>query len=235
MAREMALAGVDKSELTPPPPPQEPKTFSDKCRNFWYHYKVVVIVVAIVAFIGGMLLLQTVTKDRPDYHVIVVTELPMYNEEIDGMQTYLAASGDDLDGDGTVEVEVENLTPQFYEEIAPNVGHADMQKLMSYLSTGERMLFAFDKVSYDGFMETVSNVTADGYDFLAPFESTDSGYDPTSFYWDWSGDDTRLEYGLGELPEHMLFGVRAPAGMADRSVSRELYEQGKQLLEQLTA
>ncbi len=231
MAREMALAGVDRSELTPPPPPEEPKTFIDKCKNFWYHYRVQTMIAAFLLIVGGVMLVQSLTKDTADYHVVVVTELPLYREEIDGMEKYLAEDGEDIDGDGKVEVEVENLTPRFYDEYAPQVGHADMQKIMSYLSTGERMLFVFDKVSYDGFTQTVTDVTEEGYCFFAPLDITTDGYDTASHYWDWCGDMTRSAYGLEQLPEHMLFGVRAAVGMADRTTSRELYEQGKFLLE----
>lgn len=235
MAREMALAGVDPSELAPPPPPKEPKTFREKCSNFWYHYKPFVIIGAFLLVVGGWLLVQTLTKDTPDYHVVAVTELPLYNEELDGMEGYLAAHGEDIDGDGKIEVEVENLTPSFYDEMAPNVGHADMQKLMSYLSTGERMMFVFDQVSFEGFSETVASVTSEGYTFFAPLHTSSDNYDENEHYWNWIGDERVAEYGLSELPENVYFGVRSPEGMADRDKSHTLYEQGLILIENLAA
>lgn len=233
MAREMALAGVTPEELTPPPPPEPPKGFRNQCANFWYHYKPFIIVGALLLLIGGGLLLKTLTTNKPDYQVVLITEMPRYVEELDGLEALLESVGEDVDGDGTVEVEVENLTPAFYDVAAPTLGEADMQKLMTYLSTGERMIFVFDRQSYEGFEKTIVNVTSEGFQFFEPLSTDAAGYNTEEHYWNWIGDPRLAEYGLSDMDDDLFFGVRSPEGMAARSKSRELCEQGLVLIQNL--
>ncbi|MBQ3093624.1 MAG: hypothetical protein IJC52_00480 [Clostridia bacterium] len=235
MARDMALAGVDRSTLTPPPPPEKPKGFSAKCRNVWYHYKPLLIGGGLFLLLVLWLVIQTVTNNPPDYTVVVVTELPLLSGETAAMEEYLALGGTDLDGDGEIEVTIENLNPNFHDEMAPTIGHADMQKLMSVLATGEHMLFAFDKASYDGFIETVENVTdGDDYRFLAPIATTSSDYNADDGTWSWKNDARRTDMGLAGLPEDMVFGVRTVDGTADNQQSLALHDAGEALLIQLS-
>ncbi len=236
MAREMALAGVDRSELTAPPPPvKKPEGFGGWLQNLWYHYKAVIVVGGILTFLLGWALLATLSADPADYNVVVVTEHGLYPGEIDALKTYFAQSGRDVDGDGEIEVAINNLTPNYYDEMAPGLAHSDSQKLISYLSTGEGMLFVFDQVSYNGFMETVSQVTDETYAFFAPLSVTHAHYDAENHYWNWKNDDRRTELGMGMLPEDMLFGVRTPDGTASNKRATAEYEEGKAMLETLIA
>lgn len=230
MAREMALAGVDKSELMPPPPPKKPDTLKGKWENFWYHYKWITIAVILALGIAGWFVYQQITANPADYEAVVVTEQPLLPEETDALCALLASGGEDLDGDGTVEVSIENLNPSFYDEMAPTVGHSDMQKLMSYLSTGDRMLFVFDKKSYDGFAETARNVAGEDYRFFAPLDTADEAYDADQHFWSWRNDERRLTDAFELLPQEMYFGVRAPSGTAENTAAQSKYEQGSALL-----
>lgn len=233
MAREWALAGVDRSELTPPPPPEQPKTLSDKWKNFWYHHKPFIILGAIFLAIGLLLLVQILTANPDDYSVVVVTKDPLIPTEIDALEAYLAACGVDLDGDGRVEVNVKNLTPTYYDEFAPGVGAADNDQLQAQLASGDVMLFVFDKASYQGFTDTIDDVTSEGYTFFAPVETTNANYDAAQHYWNWNGDARIAQSGLAGLPEDLYFGVRQPSGMASGNKSVALYEDGLVLIKNL--
>ncbi len=234
MARDMALAGVDRSTLTSPDPIEQPKTLGGKWKNFWYHHKPFVIVGAFLLAVGAWMLYQTLSADPPDYKVVVVTEEALYHTEIGGIELYLASCGEDLDGDGKIEVEVENLLPGYYSNQTPPGGTADAQKLISYLSVGENMLFVFDDVSYRGFNQTVESVTDEDYQFFAPLDTAADGYDADEHYWNWMGDSRIEQYGLSKLPDDLYFGVRTPEGTASDKKSVAAFEQGSALLVKLS-
>ena len=224
MAREMALAGVDRSELTPPPPPERPRTFSEKWHNFWYHYKIAFwIVVALIA-IAVTIIVQTVTADPADYNVVVVTQAALYSTELDAIEAHLAAKGTDVDGDGKIEVSTENLVPSFDADGTTSIGFADQQKLVNYIAAGEKMLFVFDDISYRGFCDSIAQVTSEDYEFFAPLDTTSASYDPEHRYVHLTTD---IAFGA------LVIGVRTPEGTAGNREAVKLYEQGKMLVESL--
>lgn len=228
MAREMALAGVDAREFAPPPPPEKPRTFEEKWHNFWYHYKIAFWIVAVLLAIAITIIVQTVTADPADYNVVVVTEAAMYTAEQEALVSYLAAKGSDLDGDGKVEVSLENLVPSFDADGTTSIGFADQQKLINYIAAGEKMLFVFDELSYQGFCDSIALVTSEGYEFFAPLDTASAAYDPEQHY-------VRLDidFGAESVFADLLIGVRTPEGTAGNRESVTLYEQGKVLAESL--
>ncbi len=233
MAREMALAGVDRSELTPPPPPQKPQTLEGKWQNFWYHYKVPFVAGLVIVFMAAILIVKTVTADPADYEVVVVTDYALMPQDLEGLEQYMASCAADLDGDGKVEVSIENLVPHYTAGGDSSVAFADQQKLTNYLATGDKMLFVFDRISYDVFSQTIAATTDEDYRFFAPLHTTADGYDSDAHHWCWSNDLRRTEEALADLPEDLLFGVRTPQGTAGQSVAQ--YENGILLIEALIA
>ncbi len=233
MAREMALAGVDRSELTPPPPPEKPRTLKGKWDNFWYHYKVVFWIVATLVVIAAVIVVQMILDDPADYEVVAVTEYALFPAEIEAMEAYLASVGEDLDGDGKVEVHLENLVPTFDADGTSAIGLADQQKLVNYIAAGEKMLFVFDPFSYEGFNTSISDVTSEDYVFFAPLDISKEGYDQAEHYWCMSGDPACEDFGLMPLATELLLGVRTPEGTAGNREAVKRYEQGKALIEAL--
>ena len=228
MAREMALAGVDRSQLTPPPPPEKPHTLKEKWHNFWYHYKVAFWIVAALAAIAVTIIVQTVTADPADYEVVVVTQAAMYTAELDALEAYLASRGEDLDGDGKIEVSAENLVPSFDADGTTSIGFADQQKLVNYIAAGEKMLFVFDELSYKGFRDSIAQVTSEDYEFFAPLDIAAATYDPEHRYVGLGAD-----FGLETQFADLVIGVRTPEGTAGNREAVTLYEQGKALVEAL--
>ncbi len=233
MARNMALAGVDRSELTPPPPVEKPKGFFNKLSNFWYHYKFVVLVVAFFAGLAVWFVVDFATENPPDYTIMVVTEEPLGEIWTDEMRRYLADCAEDIDGDGHVEVAIENLSPYFYTEYAPTLGRADADRLQTVLASGEVMLFAFDPYCYDRFTETVSAAASEGFVFFDALDTDVEQYDEQRCAWNWLDDDRRANYDLSNLSQNMFFGVRKPQGTAGGSDSVKIAEDAKGLIDRL--
>jgi len=233
MAREMALAGVDRSELTPPPPVQEPKGFFNKLSNFWYHYKFVVLVVAFFAGLAIWFVVDFATENPPDYAVVVVTEEPLGEIWTDELRRYMADCAEDVDGDGHVEVDVENLSPYFYSEYAPTLGRADADRLQTVLASGEAMVFVFDPYCYDRFTGTVEAAASEGFTFFEPLDTDAEKYNKDIGAWNWLDDTRRENYDLSNLSQNMYFGVRKPQGTAGGSDSVKIAEDGKGLIARL--
>ncbi len=233
MARDMALAGVDRSELTPPPPPEPPKTAKGKWDNFWYHYKPVVWIVVTLAVIAIVIAVQTVTKDPADYEIVAVTELALLPPEIESLERYFAANGVDMDGDGEVEVTLENLVPSYDADGTSAIGLADQQKLVNYIASGEKMLFVFDAVSYEGFCDSIAEVTSEDYVFFAPLDITADGYDVDGRYWHMNADAACADHGIADLVKNLIIGVRSPEGTAGGNKAAAAYERGAALIKAL--
>ncbi len=230
MAREMALAGVDPSELTPPPPVQKPHGFREKWENYWYHYKwqtwIAVFAVAVLVWI----LVAQFLKETPDYILVAVTEQPLLPQETEALEGLLASCGKDIDANGAVEVQIENLNPAFHDQMAPNIARSDTQKLIAELSTGDRMLFVFDNISYDGFIETVRSAAGEDYRFFMPLSGNANGYNAEGCFWNWRQDARRERDGLETLPRDLYFGVRSAQGTAGGSQSQTMAAEGADLL-----
>lgn len=233
MARDMALAGVDRSELTPPPPPEPPKTAKGKWDNFWYHYKRLVWLIAALAVIAIVIAVQTVTKDPADFEIVAVTEEALFPTEIESLERYLASNADDVDGDGKVEVTLENLVPSYDADGTSSIGFADQQKLINYIASGEKMVFVFDEVTYKGFCDSIANVTSDDYVFFAPLDITADGYDTDLRYWHMNADAAFAELNMGDVVNNLIIGVRSPEGTAGGKKATARYESGAALIKAL--
>lgn len=234
MARDFALAGVDREEVQNAPPPERPpRDFFDVMSDFWYHHKPFVILGGFLLFVAGWLLVTTLLDNPPDYRVVVVTERPFAAKEREALESYLAQGGVDLDGDGKVEVLVDSLSPNYYDELAPTVGKADNDKLQSHLATGEVMMFVFDPEGYEGFGETLDNVFDAEYEFFATLNTTSEHYNAQEHYWNWKGDKRIAEFGMASFPEELYFCVRYPGGTAGGKDSTQMSKDGVALLEKL--
>lgn len=223
MAREMYLVGVSEEELRPDPKPEGPKTPKDKLPNFWYHYKWPVIIGAVVLVFAGVLIGQMVTRDDPDYTIILATDGYVSQAAADRLGEELQAYGRDLDGDGKVEVSVETLVTGD----ATQIGMANKTKLMAHLSSGDVMFFIFDKASYEG---TIEPQLQDGYQFFTPLDVDVPGMQEGGRYWNWKDDPLREQEGLGEFPADLYFGVREATGTAAGQNSQQMHADCTELL-----
>ncbi len=232
MAREMALAGVSKEELQPDLRPEEPQTPKEKFQNFWYYYKwwvFAAIALLVIIFIG---VYQMVTTVKPDYMLTLVTKASIESESIKGMEEELAKYGDDLNGDGKIVVDVENLPlAQYVGGTKSPAAEMNSQKLMAYMVSADSMFFAFDADCYSEYLEklTDSSGTAVFFDELSV---KGVGYDEENHYWNWSQSDYSASYWGVDMPKDLYFGVRIMGGSASGEKVQTRHDTCSLLLEQ---
>ena len=226
MARERYLVGVPARELqpTPPPPPDTPRS---RWENFWYYHKWKLLGVLFALVVAGVLLAQLLGKNTPDYTLLLVTKQGYFNAELAPLEQLLERYGQDLDGDGRVEVQI--ITCRLGESTDRQTQLANFQSLQVHLATGDVMLFAFEPEYYDWFM---SEMEEKEHHFLASLPAVSDGVQEDGCSWNWANDPRVADNAAFDaLPRQLCFGVRAPTGTAQKRT--EEYEQCMALLEAL--
>lgn len=224
MAREMYLVGVSKEELQPPPPPQKPQTPKGKWENYWYHYKWVTIGVATAVLLVIIMTVQMLTREKYDYHMVIVTDEMMSAKAVEMMESVIEFSGEDLDENGEVNAIVENLViTDDYTQY--QITAANRMKLMAYYTAADYVLFAYTPDRWKELMDA-----ADGIAFFADLSLGDTaGWNQAGCYWDWKGSALQKSDVMSGMPESLYFGVR---DIRDRGEKRaELTEQSIRMLQ----
>lgn len=214
MAREMYLVGVDPEELKPDPKPEPPHTPKAKWENFWYHYKWATIggICAVAVLI--VLIVQMVQKDPPDYTMLLVTENAYSEQQLDAMETFLAQYGEDIDGDGKVEVQIINC---FLGSSDRTTTYTGAQTLQVHLMAGDVMMFAFEPKYYEQFIGTDAVKELEG-GFMETLDVPSGALAENGTVWNWK-DDPRVtgDVLLSTFPKELYFGVRRTSGTAEKS------------------
>lgn len=223
MAREWLLRGVDPEELKVTPKEEIPQTPRSKWQNFWYHHKLKFWLILFVAVVLVVAVVQMVTRNDPDYRVMLITAKPYTDKDLDALASYLEKYGVDLDGDGAVEIQIENCCIN-----ADQSSNSSIQQIQAHLVAGDRMFFMWDPDGYKYFKKTVLNQSDSGMDFLATIPVQDAGLIEEDKVWSWSEDARRSEE-LKKLWPDLYFGVRATGG------DKDLYKDSIALLEALIA
>ena len=231
MAREMYLVGVPEEQLRrddTPPPPQTPKS---KWQNFWFYYKWWVVAAVCLLAIIGVGVWQAATRVEPDYPIALVTRDGVSEEGVMELETLLATYGQDLNGDGKVVVEVEDLALSQYVGGRKNPqAEMNSQKIMAYLVSADVMFFIFDKPSYENYLGDLKENS--GVDLFFDDLGRDvAGVDKTENYWNWNGDDRKNDYWGAEFPEDLYFGVRRLGGTADSKAAISRHDNDLALLQ----
>ncbi len=227
MAREWLLRGVDPEELKATPTDAGPQTPRSRWDNFWYHHKLTFWLVLFAVVVLVVVIVQFATRDDPDYRVMFITENAYADKYLEELATYLEAYGKDLDGDGKVEVQIENCCIH-----ADQNRNSGIQQIQAHLVAGDRMFFIWDPDGYKYFKKTVMDEADVGIDFLATIPVQDAGLIEGGKVWRWSEDD-RVSDEMKKLWPDLYFGVRAAGGTAEKS--KDLYKDSFSLLEALVA
>lgn len=210
MAREMYLAGVSKEELEKKDEAIVPRTLREKWENFWYHHKWKVIVCGFLALVLTITTVQLLTRDEPDFTILVVTEKEYASSQLRSVANLLERYGDDIDGDGKVEVRVASC--HLGDNLLADQELLQHQILQSHLISADVMLFVFEPEYYTWFM---SEMEENEYHFLTDLAVDGSGISENGCVWNWKGDP-RVETAVKTvgLPEELYFAVRVPTGTA---------------------
>jgi hypothetical protein len=216
------LLHVSEEELKPNPKPEGPKTCKKKIENYWYHYKwhtiSAVVVIGIAAYMIGEMLLQV----KPDYSIVLATDTAVLTETDEAMEAVMQTYANDVNGDGTVYVEIEVLN--FGDE--SSLGTAYQYKLMAHLAAGDVLLYILDQTTYEN---EIRPMESDGDSFFAKLDFQANGIEGDGRYWNWKDDAMRSDEVFSALPENLYFGIREATGSSNNS-STEDYNQCMELL-----
>lgn len=233
MAREMYLVGVSEDELKPTPPPERPNTPAERLKHFWFYYKWWVLAILALALLVGITLWQSITTPQPDYQVVLVTRDVLDEAAVKGLAASMQTVAFDLNGDGRVLVDVENLPlAQYVGGTTYGMAETNTQKLMAYFVSADAMFYVFDDACYTRYLHNLMDTAEDGSAafFAAPgFQA--KGIDPIEHYWNWKDDARRQTLWGEQLPEDLYFGVRALGGTASGEAVTQRYVDCMQLLQ----
>lgn len=211
MAREWALAGVSEEELKPEKPFGPPKTPRGKWQNFWYHNKVKVIAISAAVVVLAVLTYQMFTRNPPDYRLVLITQNTLPEATVNYLKEKLVPYGEDLDGDGTVEILIENISLGNSSSADYQMAVANSSKLTAYLASGDVMFFALEPAYYE---ERIKPMLKDGYEFFTPLPHR-AGSIENDRLWCWKGSSLQQNAVLrDQMPADLCFGVRTAAGTA---------------------
>lgn len=225
MARERYLRGISEEELRPDPRPiEKPKTPKSWLENFWYHHKVGVFIGGFVLIVLTVIVVNILTRVRPDYKAVLVTESGFLPDEITYLEGILAQYGEDVNGDGKVVVNINNLCLGTMAGANPI---ANIQALQIQVLTGDTLLYLYEPVFEPRFTVVGSDKT---YCLLTELPFSNEGVSEDKISWNWSGN-THHEQDviLARFPKDLHFGVRF--AVPDNEESAEEYAQIMKLLE----
>ncbi len=131
--------------------PIVPKTFKEKWKNYWYHYKGLTWgTIAIVVLVSWII------KDiffGPEYDLTVTTATKYsFSALNDSMNTDLAAYAEDYNQDGKTDVSYDEITINLQpdsENTDIQSNAINLQKLMAVFASGQDLIFIMDQDAYD--------------------------------------------------------------------------------------
>lgn len=225
MARERYLRGISEEELRPDPRSiEQPKTPKSWLENFWYHHKIGVLIGSFALVALTILIVSTVTRERPDYTAVLVTENALLSEEVAYLEQVLAEYGEDVNGDGEVVVAINNLFlgGKVYANQDTNA-----QALQMQLVTGDTLLYLYEP-TYEERLTAVGRDNA--HCFLTELSLSAEGISDNKLSWNWAGHTRREQDVILEtFPKDLRFGVRY--AVPDNEESAEKQAQVIKLLE----
>ncbi len=133
-----------------------PKGFKAWCENFWYHYKFYTIVAIFAVITLVVAVAQCSTKTKYDYKIILATTtVEMASPQIAALEEQLALYGEDLNGDGEVNLTLVDCTINEYTSMR-DTAMAKRQKLQSLLMNDtEVMMIVSDGACFEWINETL--------------------------------------------------------------------------------
>ena len=230
MAREFLLRGVSEEELQPPPKPEAPKTPRGKWENFWYHYKWPFWGAMFFAVVLGVLGYQLLTKNPADYQVILVTGTSVWDDDVTLLEETLAQYGQDLDGDGEVEVQIQNC---YLSNPGSQQYMVNQQAIQSRIFAADVMLFVWEPKQYEDFMKNVAESSGADYSFMQKLDIQSADLVADGCLWNWENHPCREDERLDKIPAKLYFGVRSVNGTAANQT--EMQKQCLELLEAFAA
>ena len=212
--------------------PIVPKTFKEKWKNYWYHYKTATWVSLFAGVLVVLLVKDVIFRPKYDLNITASSVYPFssFNTNMtDDLSVYLQ----DYDGNGKTLLQYGEITVDYTGQglVDSQINAISMQKMMAVLAAGDDLLFIMDQQAYDAIQEQ-----GDGESIFADLSLIFPDIDIVQ------GDKLILnQTALGEkmmissLEEPVFFCLRALGGSADpkRSKVQDQYDRAKQYLQAL--
>ncbi|MBQ6816141.1 MAG: hypothetical protein IJP26_02775 [Clostridia bacterium] len=218
----LELKKMQAGQLEPEAPPQEikPKTFSEKRKNFWYHYKTHTILSLFMAVVLAVGITQCANRTKYDSRIVLYTENIYSNTQIDLLTNYMSKFFDDTNGDGEVNLQIIDCSYSTEGTFDSNYVNTMATKLQATIaSEPEIQLFIVDQKR----LKQLNEISAEVGDFIidsAPLPAslnalkTDDGY---------------------TFPEGLIIGRRVLKGtiLENNKKAISASESSKQILENI--
>ena len=163
MSKESLLLNADEDRIHSNQ--IELKTRKDKFKNWWYYSRFVVLGAVILIIFAVAVVVAVFNKQQPDYKILLMTHKTYPTELVSAMQSFFETVADDRNGDGVVQVQVDNYTLFIDEsngEYAEDMFEAARTRYASDVYYGESMIYLFDAASFNELYEDQLFVYTDG-------------------------------------------------------------------------
>lgn len=142
-----------------------PKTFEEKVKNYWYHYKVHTLLILFVAAVLAIGITQCATAPKYDAKIALYTNDYYLTDHTDFLADYFAQYYTDINGDGEVTVQILDCSYTTEGTFDSDYTRSQGTKLNSLLTSDENvLLFIVDEKNFehlDGVFTSVDNFFTD--------------------------------------------------------------------------
>lgn len=222
-AREefLRLKKMQQGEIEPEAKPSEvaivPETFSEKSKNFWYHYKVHAILTFCIIIVLAITTVQCITREKYDFEIMYFAYTPALDVEMDKIEQYFEKYTEDVNGDGEINVNVINCSVSDNNKDATRV--TMLSKVQSIMAAEKNVVvYLVDQKAIKYFDNALDySIFAEG-----PYALGDDFYDATAIE-------------SFKLPEGLSVGLRIIEGttfQGDRE-AESAYLSGQKMLDKI--
>lgn len=186
---------IESSDVVKEVHEEQPKlTLKQKIEGAWYRSKWLIIFVTVMVFAFGFIMYDTLTAEKIDYTVLVVSSDPGFYYRTTEIEEFFEQYCDDKNGDGKVAVMIYNISTDYSD---PNMATSNQAQLMSQLQSGENVIVLSDEQT-DFILHDFRE------DYPDDERITESGLLINCEY-------TREKLKWEAMPEEVYLGIREPA------------------------
>ena len=191
--------------------------------NFFYHNSIYIILVTVFLVIAIILVINLVTKVRPDTNILVLPQ-DKYIQKLSDFEKFAEKYAKDFNDDGKVKVDTIVIP---IEEVKnnPTQGTAHQTKLSAELIAGKTMLIISNE---ECDVEISAKATLLDLTSIYPGNERVSEY---RFYL--NSDKAAKLFGVDKMPEGIYIGIRNPeqiSGVSQEKAKKQ-YEEAKLILD----
>lgn len=164
----LELKKMQSGEITPDAPksPEKPKTFTEKVKNYWYHFKIQIILLIFLIIALAICVTQCATRDNYDAEIILYTKNSYSAQQVERLTEYLTQFFTDTNGDGKVLIQISDCSYSTEGTYDSNYTNMLATKLNATIASGvETQLYILDAA----YLEQLNDLASDYGGFLIDF------------------------------------------------------------------